>query len=286
MRFINFIFFKFLPILFLFFISLENAISYEEFDGRYKYNENSENFNIINNDEEVLFIVDFSGSMGKNLGYQSKMHLSMYALKNILKETQAQNKVGLRIFGITDKPIYTFVGGRKEYNARNICSASRLALPIARYNSDNIVDNLLNYKPTGASPIGYSLRQAVQNDFSTNAKYKHIILVTDGGENCGDDPCMYIKNLMQLRDDIKIDVIGITLDANAYSQLSCISKYGKGKFYTINDPSDFNIKFMEAYKNSNKSLSTNPVSASFKSFSLNSDSEKINYKNYLINVNE
>ena len=85
--------------------------------------------------------------------------------------------------------------------------------------------------------------KAVQNDFSPSATLKHIILITDGGENCGDDPCLFIRRLMQLRDDFKIDVIGITVDINAYSQLKCIALAGKGEYYNVRTPEDFKIKF-------------------------------------------
>ena len=120
-------------------------------------------------------------------------------------------------------------------------------MPIARYNAVNISDKLGQLNPQGVSPIGYSLRQAIQNDFSPAASLKHIILVTDGAENCGDDPCLFIKRLVKLRDDIKIDVIGITVDENAYSQLNCLSVQTKGNYYTVNTPEDFKIKFDQAF---------------------------------------
>ena len=181
-----------------------NNYSYQE------VNSSQNNINISSSsDEEVLFIMDFSGSMQKKLGYTPKIYLAIDALRDIMSEVGASTKIGLRIFGVTDKRAVERVGNKLILNEKVLCTASSLVMPIARYNSSNISNKLSKYSPKGATPIGYSLRQAVQNDFSPNAPLKHIILISDGVENCGDDPCLFIRNLMQLRDDYKIDVNSI-----------------------------------------------------------------------------
>ncbi len=238
------------------------TLSYEEFNGKYGYGDIGENkHNIkISKDEEILFIMDFSGSMNKKMGYTPKSFLAIDAIREILDEIGAETKIGLRIFGVTDKPTVERYGNKVYINKENLCTASSLVLPIARYNSNNISDKLSKYVPRGATPIGYSLRQAIQNDFDPASEIKHIILITDGNENCGDNPCMFIKNLMQYRNDYKIDVIGITVDENAYSQLKCISNAGKGDYYSVETPTDFKIKFTQAVNSTNSyAPKDNPV---------------------------
>lgn len=245
---------KFVILLFIIlvlFVSTKKVFSYENFDGRYSYSEYDSNTNyqanLSNKDEEVLFIVDFSASMSKRMGYAPKAYHAIDAIRSILNDAGNSTKIGLRVFGISDKPYLEMDRDGYSYNKANICSASSLLLPVARYNNQNISDRLSTLTPQGATPIGYSLRQAVQNDFTPNASFKHIILITDGGENCGDDPCLFIKRLMQLRNDIRIDVIGITVDENAYSQLNCIASAAKGNYYSVNEPDDFNVKFKQAF---------------------------------------
>lgn len=232
-------------------ISVNEVLSYENFNGRYSYSEYDKNANYSANlsskDDEVLFIVDFSASMNKRMGYAPKAFHAIDAIRDILEDAGQETKIGLRVFGISDKPYIELDRDGYSYNKENICSASSLLLPVARYNNQNISDRLSTLNPQGATPIGYSLRQAVQNDFSPSASLKHIILITDGGENCGDDPCLFIKRLMQLRNDIRIDVIGITVDNNAYSQLNCIASAAKGNYYSVNEPDDFKIKFKQAF---------------------------------------
>jgi len=262
---------------------LIKAHSYQTFDGKYNYNSYGEGSSTYvktdSNGEEVLFIVDFSSSMNKKMGYSPKIYHAIDAIRDILSEAGDNAKIGLRVFGVTDKPMYDIEPSGVSYNKKNICSASSLVLPIAKYNRENISDRLSHLKPQGATPIGYSLRQAVQNDFSQNSStIKHIILITDGRENCGDDPCLFIKRLMQMRDDFKIDVIGITVDENAYSQLHCIASAAKGGYYAVNSPEEFTVKFKQAFNSSAKiTKKTNPVKVTTVKNSLN---DGIKYKNY------
>lgn len=241
--------------LFLTFIifTVSKAQSYDAFNGGYNYNQynnqnSAGNFNAPGISDETLFIVDFSSSMNQKLGYTPKIYLAVDAIRNVLSKYGKEMKVGLRIFGVTDKPITRQTSRGIEYIKENICTASKLVLPIARYNNDNISDRLSYINPKGATPIGYSLREAVQNDFSLGGHKKHIILITDGAENCGDDPCEFIRYIMQTRNDITIDVIGITVSDNDYSKLKCISSNGRGQYFSVNSSEDFKTKFEQALR--------------------------------------
>ena len=82
------------------------------------------------------------------------------------------------------------------------------------------------------TPITYSLKQAVKNDFLGFTGKKHIILLTDGGENCDESPCKYVMELVQIRKDVTIDVIAFNIDdEDDLAQLECTSMVTSGKFY-------------------------------------------------------
>ena len=60
---------------------------------------------------------------------------------------------------------------------------------------------------------------------------KHIILLTDGGENCDESPCDYAIELVKERKDIKIDVIAFNVhDSNDLDQLKCVADVTSAKF--------------------------------------------------------
>ena len=65
---------------------------------------------------------------------------------------------------------------------------------------------------------------------------KKIILITDGGENCGGNPCAFARNLMKKRNDIHIDVVLASSSSNA---LTCLASTTGGHLYHVNNLSDF-----------------------------------------------
>lgn len=224
-------------------------------------NNSNENLNLINGslNDETLFVVDFSASMNEKMGYTPKIYLTIDAIQEILDKSGNEMKIGLRIFGNNDLEIKDFSPEGLRSIKDKVCTASKLILPIARFNTRNISDSLSFRSPKGVTPIGYSLRQAVQNDFSIGSHLKHIILVTDGEENCGDDPCAYIKHLSETRKDIKVDVIGISLNDNALLQSKCIATYSNGNVYNINSPEDFKIKMKMALDSIHQNEPPKPV---------------------------
>lgn len=244
-------FFIFLLLFLSFYIIQLKASSYDNYDGKYTYSKyTGENANInnlnLNKDEEILIILDFSSSMQKKLNDQPRINYAVNALRNVIDKLPDDTKIGLRIFGPDEKSLTMYRSGT-GINTNRDCRASKLEVPIASNNKSNIKNRLSGYyRPFGESPIGYSLRQAINNDFLLTESLKHIVLITDGKEGCGDDPCRYIRELMTTRDDIKIDVIGISTDENAYSQLSCLASTTKGKYFIVRNIDDLYLSIETA----------------------------------------
>lgn len=171
---------------------------------------------------KILFIVDFSNSMNEELGGRKKIDIAMDTLSSILPKINPNVQTGLRVYG--HRAGFTYLQG---------CMASKLMVPLATNNAQNILASIYRTEATGWTPITYSLKQAVNNDFAGVSGKKHIILLTDGGENCDESPCTYAIELMKQRDDISIDVIAFDLyDIEANNQLKCTALATRGKFYS------------------------------------------------------
>ena len=142
-------------------------------------------------------------------------------MRNLLPKLNPNISVGLRVYG-----------HRMGFTAFEACRASSLISPIALNNGLQISESLQNIKPRGMTPITYSLKQAIKTDFLGYTGNKHIILLTDGGENCDESPCKYVMDLIQIRKDVTIDVIAFNIDnEDDLSQLECTSMVTSGKFY-------------------------------------------------------
>jgi hypothetical protein len=110
---------------------------------------------------------------------------------------------------------------------------------LGKGNIPAIQSALAKTRAVGWTPITYSLKSAVNKDFAGIVGKKHIILLTDGGENCDESPCTYAIELMKTRSDITIDVIAFDLhDENARNQLRCTALTTSGKFYTADSQAE------------------------------------------------
>ena len=145
-----------------------------------------------NSGDKLLFVVDFSNSMGEYLEHKTKVNQVKSMMTKVLPQISPETKVGIRVYGHTCNVI-----------AYNACRSSELLVPLKENNADRISTAISKLRPRGMTPITYSLKQAVKKDFAGMDGVKHIILLTDGGENCDESPCDYSIELVKTRKDIK-----------------------------------------------------------------------------------
>lgn len=162
----------------------------------------------------VLFVFDASRSMinthgpltrmegAKNLFYKFVDSLSKY--KNI--------QFALRMYGHTVK-----------YPPGN-CNDSKLIVPFSKGNPTLIKQKVKEAKPTGITPIEHSLTEAA-NDFPDNKAVNMIIIITDGIEECGGDPCKARQKLVEKGIVFKPFIIGIGLTPEQIKTFECVGNY-------------------------------------------------------------
>ncbi|MBQ8848308.1 MAG: VWA domain-containing protein [Candidatus Gastranaerophilales bacterium] len=173
--------------------------------------------------DNIIFIVDFSNSMNERINGKTKVEIARETLAEILPKIPPDVKVGLRVYG--HRAGFTYLQG---------CQASNLIVPLGQGNYQSVLGSLYAVNAVGWTPITYSLKQALNSDFIGVAGKKHIILLTDGGENCDESPCTFVINLMKIRDDFKIDVIAFDIhDIEANNQLKCTALMTSGKFLPV-----------------------------------------------------
>ncbi len=150
----------------------------------------------------LLFVFDASQSMFGRWNYQQKIFAARNILSNFLDSlVKIDNlEVGLRVFG-DQYPV-----------PPQICEDSRLLVPFSKNNHKKIKKALREIVPKGTTPITYALEQAA-GDFPQNENSRNIIvLITDGIEECGGDPCEVSLKLQKKGIIIKPFVIGIGKD--------------------------------------------------------------------------
>jgi Ca-activated chloride channel homolog len=113
------------------------------------------------------------------------------------------------------------------------CADSRLVVPFAPGNLKIIKQKVREAKPTGITPIEHSLTQAA-NDFNDTKSTNIVIIITDGIEECGGDPCKARQKLIEKGIVFKPFIIGIGLSPEQIKTFECV-----GNFFNYDDDSTF-----------------------------------------------
>ena len=231
--------------------------------------------------EETLILLDASVSMMQPLEETPKYILAINEAKKVLSHYDKTKAIGLRTIGISFENAMDLLSGDTE----SFCRATNLVAPINVNNINEINSKLDLVFPLGTTPLTYSLQQAIKNDFSMNS-YKHIILITDGGESCNADPCSYIKEIMSSRNDIKIDVIAIGVTENELNELNCLTNATSGELHNVKTAEDLSSALNKFLDNSNLAKPFNNKSSSNKIIENIpkhfNEAQEIKYKNYLL----
>ncbi|MEI7663481.1 MAG: VWA domain-containing protein [Bacteroidota bacterium] len=161
----------------------------------------------------ILFVFDASQSMYGQWQSDTKFNIAVKLFSGILDSlrTQANLELALRVYG-----------HQKQFPPQD-CNDTRLEVPFAKDNVARIKHVLKTITPKGTTPIAYSLSQATK-DFPPCDNCRNIvILITDGLEECGGDPCAVSLELQKKGIVLKPFIIGI--GKNFRDQFECVGTY-------------------------------------------------------------
>ena len=172
----------------------------------------------------ILFLFDASQSMYGRWESDTKFEVAKRILTGITDSLQKIPNVetALHVYGHT-----------KRFPPQD-CDDNRLEVPFAKTNAAKIRQKLEELRPSGTTPIARSL-EACANDFPDNNARNIIILITDGIEECGGDPCAVSRALQKKGIFLKPFVIGLNLSTELQKQFECV-----GTFFDAATESTFN----------------------------------------------
>ncbi len=156
----------------------------------------------------IMLVLDGSSSMWTRVeGGVSKIEVARESIAELVGGWESEMEFGI-----------TTYGHREEGNCRDI----ETILPVAEVDAEQVIDVVNNILPRGKTPLAAALRQAAEALDYQNQPAK-ILLVSDGIENCGQDPCQIVKDLALQAKDLEIDVIGFDRNNHEMGQLECIT---------------------------------------------------------------
>ncbi len=172
----------------------------------------------------LLFLLDASGSMFAKWEESDRWQVAKNMLARMADSlnTYQNLEVGLRVYG------------HQSTVAQKNCKDTKLEVPFAAKNAANIRKKLQQITPKGNTPLTYSLEQS-GNDFPDDPNSRNvIIIITDGVESCGGDPCATSLALQKKRVFLKPFIIGLGDDPGYAQQFGCM-----GQYYNASDVKTF-----------------------------------------------
>lgn len=162
----------------------------------------------------ILFVLDGSGSMNADWGEnKSRMEVAKEILTRLVDSLRVNPKVELALR----------VYGHRYSRQANNCNDSQLEVAFGINNHSSIISEIKDITPRGVTPITYSLLQAA-NDFPGTGGYRNIvILITDGVESCGGDPCQASIELQRKGVFLRPFIIGLGVPGG--KALDCVGKF-------------------------------------------------------------
>lgn len=170
----------------------------------------------------ILLIYDASNSMNARWQSASKMVISKRLIAEIVDSLSGLDNVQLALR----------VYGHQSHYPPLDCNDSKLEVPFSFGNGKKIVQVIKGLVPKGATPIAYSLTEAAKDFPPCDNCRNLIILITDGIEECGGDPCAASRFLQKQGISLKPFIIGIGKDFS--NEFQCV-----GEYFDASDENDF-----------------------------------------------
>ena len=164
---------------------------------------------------DLLLILDASGSMWGQVDGENKIVIARRALGDLLADLPEDSEVGLVAYG-----------HRREGD----CADVETVAPIAALDRDALRAVAEGLNPKGKTPITAAIEQSVEL-LRQRGEATTVVLLSDGLETCGGDPCAAVRAARQAGVSFVFHVIGFDVAKEDVSQLECAAQAGGGLYF-------------------------------------------------------
>lgn len=168
---------------------------------------------------KVIIILDASGSMWAQIDGKPKLEIARESLRTVLQSVPTDDDIGFMAYGHREK---------------GSCDDIQLIVPPQAGSGSAISAAADSLKFLGKTPLTAAVKQAAEALKYTEDKAT-VVLITDGLETCGGDPCALGKELEASGVDFTADVVGFGLTADEGKQIACLADNTGGKYIQASD---------------------------------------------------
>ncbi|MDH3644571.1 MAG: VWA domain-containing protein, partial [Gammaproteobacteria bacterium] len=163
----------------------------------------------------TMLVLDASGSMWGQIDGVTKIEIARDVVAAMVNDWNPEHHLGLIAYG-----------HRREGD----CDDIETLIPIGTIDAEGFRSTLNSVKPKGKTPLSAAVQQAASVlDFESRTAT--VILVSDGRETCGLDPCLVADQLEKAGIDFTAHVIGFDINApQDIAQLECMAERTGGRY--------------------------------------------------------
>jgi hypothetical protein len=163
----------------------------------------------------IYYILDGSGSMWGRVEGQAKIAVARETLTRLIQETPDGVNVGLCVYGV-----------RRQGDCKDIEEIIPPGTPDRKKAAEGIGKIIPKGKTPLADSIAFAAERIKEKGFNTT-----VVLISDGLETCGKDPCAVTKALRESGLKFVMHVVGFGVKEEERGQLACIAKEGEGQLF-------------------------------------------------------
>lgn len=194
----------------------------------------------------VELVLDASGSMAEAIQgteNQSRMEAAKAAMRDVIAQIPEREglNVGFRLYG--------HEGSNRAEDKAESCRSTELLVPMAGVDREALLAQVEAAEPTGWTPLARALTGAA-TDFESGGESvtNAVIMVTDGEETCGGDPCAVAAELNAAEIALTTHVVGFALTPEQRNAVRCIAEEGGGQLFAAEDAESLGDAVFSAFE--------------------------------------
>jgi len=166
--------------------------------------------------ERVSLVLDASGSMRAHVDGRSKFDVARDVILELLEDWDMEIDLGLTVYG----------------HRNGTCEDVETVVPVGLPRPGAVAAALDAVHPRGSTPLTRAVTMAAGDLARAGSDAARVVLVSDGQETCGLDPCTLAAKTAELGVELTAYVVGFDVLRNgkAQAELRCLARQTGGTF--------------------------------------------------------
>ncbi len=182
------------------------------------------------NDTQAMLVLDASGSMWGQINGEAKISIAKSVISDIVTGWDKSIPLGLTVYG---------------HRQKSACDDIELLQETSKINTPVLLEKVRKIRPKGKTPLSAAVIMAA-NSMQYKTKKSSVILISDGRETCGLDPCEVGKKLNHQGLDFSAHVISFDIADEDTAGLRCLAKETGGLFLQAKNADELKKAFETA----------------------------------------